>query len=268
MSRGKRVRVVTGSLLMVGFIATGAGIVSPGAGGAPAPSAVHWAGPNRGYGTATSLNWAGYAVTKAVFTKVTGSWTQPKATCPKKGAELAAFWIGIDGFSPSDPTVQQVGTDSDCKKGAGSYYAWYQMYPKAAVFLSTSKYPVVPGETIAARVSAAAKTFTLQISATSGGTLKWHFSTAVKVKTLPLESSAEWITEAPCIGKSPCTVAPLSDFGSVNFSAASANGRAISAAAFTATQLTMTNEGSTIVKAHPSALTPAGTGFNVTWLHA
>ncbi len=266
--RSKRVRMAAGSLLMVGVIATGICVVGAGAEASPPQSAVHWAGPNDVYGTASSLNWAGYAVTGAVFTKVAGSWTQPQAHCTKTGAQLAAFWVGIDGFSSTDPTVEQVGTDSDCKKGAASYYAWYQMYPKAAVVLPKAKYPVVAGETIAAHVSGAAKTFTLEISATSsGGALKWHFSTALKVTKVPLESSAEWITEAPCTGASTCTVDPLSNFGVVKFSGASANGRPISAPAFNATQLTMTN-GASIVKAHPSNLAAAGTAFTVTWLHS
>ena len=82
-----------------------------------------------------SLDWAGYAVTGAVVTTVSGSWVQPAATCPGTKATESAFWVGIDGFAATDPTVQQIGTDSDCikgskkKPGGPSYYAWYEMYP-------------------------------------------------------------------------------------------------------------------------------------------
>ena len=49
--------------------------------------------------------------------------------------------MGIDGFAATDPTVQQIGTDSDCLKGTKkmpggpSYYAWYEMYPGSIVIL-------------------------------------------------------------------------------------------------------------------------------------
>jgi hypothetical protein len=249
----------------------GAGVTAPQAAPVASPpvhSASFRAGPNDGYGAQSSLNWAGYGVSGGVFTKAAGSWTQPKATCPTKvtTSQGSAFWVGLDGLAAKDPTVEQVGTDSDCVKGAGaSYYAWFQMYPKAAFFLPTSKYPVVPGETIDAQVSVAAKVFTLTISAASGGVAKWHFSTS-QAESSALQSSAELITEAPCVG-SPCKIVPLTDFGTVNFTGASFNGKAISSAGFTVTKLTMTTSGSKTVKARPSSLASGGTGFSVTWLH-
>ena len=110
-------------------------------------------------GVQTSQDWAGYAVTGTTFSNVAGSWTQPTATCPKNQVQQAAFWVGIDGYSASDPTVQQIGTDSDCTKGKGkkgggpNYYAWYQLYPQSVVVLPTSSYPVTKGDAISASVS-------------------------------------------------------------------------------------------------------------------
>ena len=158
--KGRRngLRVVGGSLVMASVIATGIGIAASGVAGSAVRSP-QWAGPNDGYGTASSLDWAGYGVSAGTFTKVAGSWVQPKATCPAKPSEGAAFWVGIDGLAKTDKTVEQIGTDSDCVKGSGpSYYAWYEMYPKTAVFLPQTKYPVMSGETIAAEVSASGKT--------------------------------------------------------------------------------------------------------------
>jgi hypothetical protein len=223
-------------------------------------------GTNQGNGTQSSLNWAGYGVSGTNFTKVTGSWTAPKATCPSTASQLAAFWVGIDGLAALDPTVEQVGTEADCTKGAPRYSAWYEMFPLATVFLSTSKYPVTPGETIGAQVSASGRAFTLTIGAALGGVLKWHFSTTQTSKVLPLESSAEWIAEAPCTGN-PCSIAPLANFGSVGFTGASANGKAITTPGFIDTKLTMTTKGSKVTKAAPSALNPGGTAFKVTWDH-
>ncbi len=263
--------MAAGSLLMAGVIAAGVGVASPGAAEVPVQSAPHWAGPNKGYSTESSLNWAGYGVSGGTFTKVAGSWVQPKVTCPAKPSEGAAFWVGIDGLARTDGTVEQIGTDSDCvAKSDPTYYAWYQMYPTKAVDLG-SKYPVVAGETISAQVSTSAKTFTLTISATSGGVSKWHDSIKQTLKTLPKKSSAEWIAEAPCVGSpTTCKVAPLSDFGSVNFSGLSVAGTATNPKlGFTDTEITLTtaNPDGT-VKAQPSALSPNGTAFQVTWEHS
>jgi hypothetical protein len=230
--------------------------------GPPTPPAAHVAGPNQGNGAKTSHNWAGYAVTGGLFTKALGSWVQPRATCPTGAAQYAAFWVGIDGFAPKDPTVEQIGTDSDCASGAGNYYAWYQMYPRAAVRLPPAKYPVAPGQVIHAQVSASGKAFTLTIHATSPS---WTFATTQTTTTLPKESSAELITESPCVG-SPTCVRLLADFGTIDFSGAAADGRAFTATGLTATKLTMVST-SNVVKAKPSGLSSGGTAFSVTWAH-
>jgi hypothetical protein len=232
----------------------------------PAPSADHGNG-NQSNGTQTSLDWAGYAVTGPTFSNVAGSWTQPTATCPKKQLQEAAFWVGIDGYSASDPTVEQIGTDSDCTKakgkkpGGANYYAWYQMFPQPDVVLPTSSYPVAHGDAISASVAVSGSTYTLTI--VDGA--KWHFSTTQTPSSQPQNSSAEWITEAPCTG-SKCKVLPLADFASVTFSSASANNAAISSAGFTDHQIDMTTKGAKKTKAQPSALSAGGSAFTVTWL--
>ena len=121
---------------------------------APAPTPGSGAGQS---GAQSSTNWAGYAVTGAAFSSVSGSWGQPSATCATHKAALAAFWIGLDGYGASDPTVEQIGTDSDCAKGKGkasggpTYYAWFEMYPAPPVVLSQRFYPVAPGDASAPR---------------------------------------------------------------------------------------------------------------------
>ena len=267
MKRRNGLRAAAASLLMAGVIATGVGIAAPDVASVPIQVAPHWARSNVGHGTASSNNWAGYAVSGGTFTKAAGSWVQPPVTCPAKPSEGAAFWVGIDGLAKTDTTVEQIGTDSDCRaKSGASYYAWYEMYPAKAVDLSPSKYPVLPGETIAAQVSATAKTFTLMISATSGGVVKWHDIIKPTVKKLPKESSAEWIVETPCVG-SPCKNVPLSDFGSINFSGLAVAGTAANPkAGFTDTEITMTVPSSGTVKAQPSALSSRDR-IGVTWLH-
>jgi len=220
-------------------------------------------------GTQTSLDWAGYVVTGTTFTNVSGSWTQPSAVCPGNKVQQAAFWVGTDGYAESVPTVQQVGTDSDCVKGKGqaapSYYAWYQMYPASVVVLSPIFYPVVPGDAITASVSLSGSDYVLHIADGS----KWTFTTTQAPSTKPLNSSAEWIAEAPSsCSASSCKVLPLTDFGSLGFSHASANGQAISAPAFTDVQINMTRKSPKKLKAQTSALTGGGSGFTVSWIHS
>jgi hypothetical protein len=224
---------------------------------------------------------------------VAGSWTEPTATCPSNASQLAAFWLGIDGYSASDPTLEQIGTDSDCTKGKGKgspnsfagngngngggkgggkgkggpgYYAWYEFYPQPVVFLPTSTYPVAPGDSINAQVAASGSTFTLTLNDTTQG---WGFSTNQNLSPVPAESSAEWIAESPqACAKKTCGNAQLADFGAVTFSGASANGQAISSPSFTQEQITMEKKKGKVKKAQPSALSGGGAAFTVTWDHS
>jgi hypothetical protein len=78
---------------------------------------------------AQSTNWSGYADTQTSsrYSKVTGSWTEPKGTCGSR-LSYAAFWSGIDGFTSG--TVEQDGTLIECKKGTAFYFSWWEMYPR------------------------------------------------------------------------------------------------------------------------------------------
>jgi hypothetical protein len=241
-------------------------------GGRPTPNEIVAGVPRSGNGVSNSLNWAGYAVTGTTVTSVAGSWVEPTANCPVSKVEQAAFWIGIDGFAASDPTVQQIGTDSDCTKKVRkvpfgpSYYAWFEMYPAGLVVLPTGSYPVSPGDVMSATINVVGTSYVLDM--TDSG--RWSFSTTQAAgSTTPLNSSAEWITEAPTLctnGK--CNVVPLADFGSVPFSGSTVNGSAINSPGFTDNTITMTKtlKGKT-VKASTSALDSTGHSFTVTWLH-
>ena len=231
----------------------------------PVPAPGSGAGLN---GAQSSLNWAGYGVAGGTFSSVSGSWVQPAARCPTNRAQLAAFWVGLDGYAPSDPHVEQVGTDSDCVKvrgrlgGGPSYYAWFELYPAAPVFLPQSSYPVSPGDAISASVSVSGSGYLLHL-ADAG---RWTYSTVQTPSTRPPDASAEWIAEAPtsCRGSS-CRIAPLADFVAIGFSGARANGLPVSA--FANNRITMANKSGKKVKALTSALASAGTGFSVLWHH-
>ncbi len=214
-------------------------------------------------GTASSTNWSAYAVTgsNGAYTKVAGSWVQPTVTCSRRQTAYAAFWVGLDGYN-SD-SVEQLGTDSDCSRGTPTYYGWYEMYPNPSYELSPSSYPVSAGDTLTASVTYNGNsTYTLTESSSRG----WKFSTTQSGSFD--NSSAEWIAEAPSECGSTCSVLPLSNFGTMNFSNCTANGNSIGSYGSSVwEEITMVTSSGT-VKAQPSALNGSGNGFSDTWHHS
>lgn len=218
--------------------------------------------------TVTSTNWGGYAVQSASkFTDAKGTYVQPTATCTSSKDQYAAFWVGIDGYSSN--SVEQLGTDSDCVgKNHPSYYAWYEMYPSASVELSTSKYPVKPGDTLTAEVSVSGSQFTLSLKSSEG----WTFST-VQTGSGLAQSSAEWIAESPEICRFRCTLAQLADFGTMGFTNAEAavgGGADEPISSFTYGGgpheiVCVTSSGT--VRDQPSVLGSGGNSFTITWKH-
>ncbi len=214
-------------------------------------------------GTAYSTNWSGYAAYQSgtTFTDAKATWTQPPVACPKRGTQYASFWVGLDGYNSN--SVEQIGTDSDCSRGSGRYYAWFEMYPAAPVNLTMA---VHPGDAIAAEVSASGTTFTLTINnLTTGVTFSTQQTSSSAART-----SAEWVAEAPSSCFITCSVLPLANFGTVNFQGSYTTGNghtgSVSDAGWTDDSITMvTNSGT--VKASPSALSPDGTSFSDTWYH-
>ena len=81
----------------------------------------------KGLSDVTSTNWSGYADTGSSFSDVSASWTEPGATCSSRTTSLAAFWVGIDGYS-SD-SVEQDGTMIECYDRTAYQFTWWEMYP-------------------------------------------------------------------------------------------------------------------------------------------
>jgi len=219
--------------------------------------------------TAFSQDWSGFAVTGTTVTQVSGSWTQPAVTCGGAKVQQSAFWVGIDGFAASDPTVEQVGTDSDCTKhtkkvpGGPVYYAWFELYPSALVTLGPAHYPVSAGDSLSASVDYSGGVYVLSIIDAG----RWSYSTSVAT-TAPRNASAEWVAEAPtsCTA-GRCKVQQLANFGSVTFRWATVNGQALTAGGTTVTRIVMSrNKKGVGVEASPSALDATGHEFTVTWL--
>ncbi len=215
-----------------------------------------------------SLNWSGYAVTGQTnsVSDVKASWIVPaiQGTCPST-SQYSSFWVGIDGFSSS--TVEQTGTDSDCRSGSPSYYAWYEFYPHPSFIINGLT--VHPGDTISAEVKYNGAKFVVTITdLTTGQT----FSTSARVNSAQ-RSSAEWIAEAP---SSSGGILPLADFGTASFGLdhtgvsstgyATVNGVTGAIGSFASNQAINMVTSSGALKASTSPLSSDGTSFTVQWV--
>ncbi len=199
---------------------------------------------------ATSLNWAGYASTAGPFTSVSATWVQPAATCTST-TTYSAFWVGLDGDGSN--SVEQTGSEVDCFAGIAHYYSWYEMYPKYPVNFAL---PVHPGDVFHGSVVAGAGgAFTLVLSDKTAGWTRTVHATYAPAKL----HSAEIIAEAPSGSQS---VLKLTDFHTVLFTSAEANGKDIGSDA----PVSINMETGSTVKAATSALT-RGQNFEVTWKH-
>jgi len=215
-----------------------------------------------------SLDWAGYVVSGRTFTSVAGDWTEPSVSCSGTKAAQSAFWIGFDGFAASDPTVEQIGTDSDCTKGKKKapggpvFYAWYELYPAALVVLSPASYPVSPGDHLSASMHVSGASYTVELTDTD----RWTYSNVLTTPTVEPNASAEWIAESPSVcSAGRCKPGPLADFGSVDFTGITTDAGTLTTPALASTAVTMTTKKAKQTLAVPGAPVD-GTGFPVTWL--
>jgi hypothetical protein len=213
----------------------------------------------------TSLNWSGYAAvgasltapTPGVVTDVDGTWRVPAVALGKKSQTLySSVWVGIDGYA--NGTVQQIGTEQDSLKGHAVYYAWYEMYPAAPVTIPRT---VSPGDTMTAEVRyAGSNQYVLTLADSTAG---WSYTTT-QTSTVAERSSAEWVVEAPSLGR----VLPLADFATVTLTGCTAKlgGTTAPIGNWLNDKMTMvTRRGA--VKAQPSDLSGGGSSFSVTWYH-
>lgn len=208
----------------------------------------------------TSENWAGYAVHRngVSFRSVTATWRQPAATCRTGTATYSAFWIGIGGYNLASDAIEQIGSELDCRAGASeSMSAWYELVPSPSHQIRMA---ISAGDLLAATVTVAGKRVTLTLA---DRTEHESFSKSVIDGTVDV-SSAEWIAEAPSGCASACTTLPLTDFGSVRFSTASAETTSgttgsVSSPRWWSTKIVLRSSG----HATPSALADGGRAFIV-----
>jgi hypothetical protein len=222
--------------------------------------------------SSVSSNWAGYAVSGASFRSVSGSWTQPAATCTS-GSTSAAFWVGLGGNSDASQALEQIGTSSDCTaNGTASYSAWYELVPAASVPI---KLELAAGNKVWASVQVSGSTVTVTIK---NLTRRTSFTKTLTMAA-PDVSSAEWIAEAPsaCDTYGRCRQVTLTNFGKVAFtralSTAGAHTGAIADPLWTATPIELQSfanfgrfaAAGSGAQAVPTGLSTNGSSFTVAY---
>jgi len=170
----------------VGLFAVGAfaaATLVAGAGGGPVSFGAHFHGHRYSGG-----NWGGY-VSFGSFSTATAGWTEPSVSCNSSN-DLFAPWVGIDGDGSS--SVEQTGVATDCSSGSAVYQAWYEMYPAAPVYYTTSEAPVSAGDHLTATVTRSGDNYRLDLTNDTQGWTK----TTNQTLNAP-HSSAEAIIESP-----------------------------------------------------------------------
>jgi hypothetical protein len=221
-----------------------------------------------------SSNWAGYAAHRSGvnFTKVTGAWTQPQATCSRGRPTYSAVWVGIGGYHVTSQALEQIGTEVDCTAaGHAVSSAWYELVPAPSRAI---KLTINPGDRVRATVVVKGSEVTMTL-----GDLTRRRSFTKRLHGVTVDTtSAEWILEAPsvCTGAVSCHTLPLADFGSAGFTSASTETTTghrgpIADRTWTATRISLASTGRQFVSdpgafmatAVPSALSTTGSAFSV-----
>ncbi|MDH6114682.1 hypothetical protein P3T36_001034 [Kitasatospora sp. MAP12-15] len=200
--------------------------------------------------TATSGIWAGYQAggPPGSFTSVSASWIQPAVTCGSQDT-YASFWVGLDGSGP----LEQTGTEADCLDGRPVYRAWSEVLPAAETPYSVT---VQPGDHLTGSVvDNGDGTFTMTVA---DSTQNWTQSTVQQGSAGSQDSTAEVVAEAPQLGGRR---ARLSDFGTVNFTGATANGSPLGG--YSPLQVVMGDGDGGTVLAQPGPISAGD--FAVTW---
>jgi hypothetical protein len=200
--------------------------------------------------TSSSSNWSGYAASGGTFTSVTGTWNVPTVSASASGAD--ATWVGIGGLVSRD--LIQAGTQAMVDGSGVMYSAWIEMLPQSSREVPLS---VSAGDSVTVSITQQSGDDWLiaMKNNTTGGTYN------VTVQYSSSNSSAEWVQEAPSLGRG---LVSLDQFGTVQFSKASAvrDGKTMSLAAVGAKAITMINgQGQAI--AQPSTVSSDGSTFTV-----
>ena len=180
----------------------------------------------------------------------------PKVLKPATRPKLKRYsstWVGIDGYN-SDvyPYLIQAGTEQDWVRRKAVYQAWWEILPAAERPIPSLT--IHPGDAMTVSIVEGASThWTITVSDTTT-----HRSFSIVRTFYGPRSSAEWIQEAPTIGRK---VATLADDSNVAFDL----GRADSLnPAFNANERGVMVQGGVAVST-PSTPNPNTDGFAVAY---
>src|SRR2546426_6828654 len=223
-------------------------VITPGPGTSTTPTVTQPGTPATV--TSSSSNWSGYAAGGGTFTSVTATWTVPTVSATSPGAD--ATWVGIGGLESQD--LIQAGTQAMVDGTGVAYTAWIEMLPQSSRDVPLS---VTAGDSVTVTISQQSGSDWLiaMKNNTTGGTYN------VTVQYTSSNSSAEWVQEAPSVGRG---LVSLDQFGTVRFSAASAvrDGKTMSLSALGAKAITMINgQGQAIEQ--PSTIASDGSSFTI-----
>jgi hypothetical protein len=208
-----------------------------------------------------STNWSGYADTGSSFSKVSASWSEPTPSCSGRTTSLAAFWVGIDGYSSS--SVEQDGTLIECYRGHAYEYTWWEMYPTNAIQVVGQS--LAAGDAITATVTRSGTSYTLTVTDSTHPANNFTTTQTCSASSC-VDSSAEWIAEAPSGSSGVYPLAKFSTWTDAN-SAVTEGSTAGVISSFTDDEITMITS-SGLTEAQPSALNSSGNSFTVTWVRS
>ena len=201
--------------------------------------------------TSSSSNWSGYAANGGSFTSVTATWTVPTVSATSSGAD--ATWVGIGGLTSND--LIQAGTQAMVDgSGTVEYSSWIEMLPQSSRNVPLS---VSAGDSVTVTITQQSGNDWL--IAMKNNTTTGTYSVTVQYSSS--NSSAEWVQEAPSVGRG---LVSLDQFGTVNFTGVSAvrDGKTMSASALGAKAITMINGRGQAI-AQPSTIGSDGSSFTV-----
>ena len=202
-------------------------------------------------GALRSTNWSGYVVTGQKYAAVAGSWAVPTVVATS-GARYASDWVGIGGFNSGD--LIQAGTTEQYANGHATYNAWTEILPASETIIPG--FTVHPGDAMTVTViKGSGKSWTMTVV---DSTESESFSRKVAYDSL--ESSAEWIHEAPEVNGS---IVDIASTPNVDFDHGTVNGSTIIRSAGTLHKILLVGASPGDTKATPSALDSDNDGFAV-----
>ncbi len=209
-----------------------------------------------------SYNWSGYADDNSggnTYTAVKGTWVEPTVTCNSNEDQIAAFWVGLDGWTSS--TVEQDGTLTECYQGTLYQYTWWEMYPTNSIQVVGST--VQPGDKITASVTFASGKYHLKVTDATNTANSFSRTETCATGLTCANSSAEWIGEAPSGARGEYPLEQFTPWKVTGASATSGSAGAISA--YPDDQIQMVDSSDAYALAQPGSLSTAGNSFTDTW---